>query len=158
STPIVLLHDDEHGSALVDALARYGDGLPANVLPLAVNEVTQIGIETVSAAFAYGASAVRLLLRARPRHDITGLRGTVALAEPILNALGFGSVATIETDDPDALGLMLEAVEPHAAAVLPASFVPVGGKREVMRHALRELHAAAPNPIDIVALPAGAPF
>ena len=158
SAPIVLLHDDEHGSALVDALARYGDGLPANVLPLAVNEVTQIGIETITAAFAYGASAVRLLVRARPRHDITGLRRTVALAEPILSALGFGSVATIETDDPDGLGIALAAVEPHAASMRPASFVPVGGKREVMRHALRELHGAAPNPIDIITLPAGAPF
>ena len=32
--------------ALIDALARHGDGLPANVLPLAVNEVTQVGLES----------------------------------------------------------------------------------------------------------------
>ena len=70
SHPIVLLHDDEHGGALIDALARHGDGLPANVLPLVVNEVTQVGLETIAAAFAYGASAVRFLLRgqAAPRH------------------------------------------------------------------------------------------
>src|SRR5215471_19039556 len=42
SEPIVLLHDDAHGTPLIDALARFGDGLPANVLPLAVNEVTQV--------------------------------------------------------------------------------------------------------------------
>jgi ferredoxin len=158
SVPIVLLHDDEHGSALIDALARYGDGLPANVLPLAVNEVTQIGIETIAAAFAYGASAVRLLVRAKPRHDITGLLRTLALAEPILSALSFGSVATIETDDPDALGAAVAEIEPHPGTTRPASFVPFGGKREVMRHTLRELHGAAPNPVNIVALPAGAPF
>jgi ferredoxin len=35
--PIVLLHDGEHGSELIDALARHGDGLPANALPVAVN-------------------------------------------------------------------------------------------------------------------------
>ena len=87
--PIVLLHDDEHGGALIDALARHGDGLPANVLPLVVNEVTQVGLETIAAAFAYGASAVRLLLRAKPRHDIAGLTKTMALVEPILAALGF---------------------------------------------------------------------
>ena len=90
----MLLHDDEHGGALIDALARHGDGLPANVLPLAVNEVTQVGLETIAAAFAYGASAVRFLLRAKPRHDITGLTKTIALAQPILAALGYGSVAT----------------------------------------------------------------
>ena len=156
--PILLLHDDEHGGALIDALARHGDGLPANVLPLAVNEVTQVGLEAIAAAFAYGASAVRFLLRARPRHDVAGLTKTIALAEPILAALGFGSVATIETDDPDALGAALAAIESHAPSPRPASFLPVGPKREVMRLALRELHRAAPTPVDVVALPEGAPF
>ena len=53
---IVLLHDEPHGAPLIDALARHGEGLPANVLPLSVNEVTQVGLEAVAAAFAYGAS------------------------------------------------------------------------------------------------------
>jgi ferredoxin len=158
--PIVLLHDDEHGGALIDALARHGDGLPANVLPLCVNEVTQVGIETVAAAFAYGASALRFLLRARPRHDVAGLVRTVALAEPILAGLGFGDgrVATTETDDPDALGAALRAIEAQPPCPRPASFAPVGGKRDVMRLALRELQRAAPAPVDLIALPAGAPF
>jgi ferredoxin len=156
--PILLLHDSEHGGALIDALARHGDGLPANVLPLAVNEVAQVGLEAIAAAFAYGASAVRFLLRAKPRHDITGLTKTIALAEPILTALGFGSVATIETDDPDAFGVALAAIEVHVPSPRPASFLPVGQKREVMRLALRELHSAAPTPIDVVTLPEGAPF
>jgi ferredoxin len=157
---VILLHDDDHGTALIDALARHGDGLPANALPLAVNEITQVGIEALAAAFAFGASAVRLLLRSRPRHDVAGLHQTVALAEPILAGLGFGErrVATIETDDPDALGAALRAIEPMAPAPRPATFAPVGGKREVMRLALRELQRAAPAPVDIVALPDGAPF
>jgi len=155
---VILLHDDEHGGALIDALSRYGDGLPANVLPLAVNEVTQVGIETIAAAFAYGAAAVRLLTRARPRHDMSGLHKTVALATPILAALGYGSVATIETDDPDALGVALRAIGSPPSSPQPSQFLPVGAKREIMRFALRELHEAAPRAIDIVPLPAGAPF
>jgi ferredoxin len=158
--PIVLVHDEAHGMPLIDALARFGDGLPANVLPLAVNEVTQVGLETIAAAFAYGAVAVRLLLRARPRHDVAGLAKTLALAEPILQGLGFGAgrVSTLETDDPDALGDALHAIDPPDGAPRPATFVPVGGKREVMRLALRELHRAAPAPADVVPLPVGAPF
>ena len=158
--PIVLLHDDEHGGALIHALARHGEGLPAHVLPLCVNEVTQVGIETVAAAFAYGASALRFLLRARPRHDVAGLVRTVALAEPILVGLGFGDgrVATIEADDPDALGETLRAIASTPPSLRPASFSPVGAKRDVMRLALRELQRAAPTPVDVVALPAGAPF
>ncbi len=158
--PIVLFHDEAHGGALIDALARHGDGLPANALPLAVNEVTQVGLETIAAAFAYGAAAVRLLLRGKPRHDVSGLNKTLALADPILAGLGFGSgrAASIETDDPFALGDALRAMAPIDAVQKPATFCPVGGKREVLKLALRELHAAAPAPADVIALPEGAPF
>jgi ferredoxin len=158
--PVLLVHDADHGTALIDALARHGDGLPANVLPLAVNEVTQVGLEAISGAFAYGASAVRFLLRAKPRHDTAGLAKTLALAEPILSGLGFGArrAATIETDDPDALGAALASLDAAEPVAKPASFMPVGGKREVMMLSLREMHRAAPAPVDLIALPEGAPF
>jgi ferredoxin len=158
--PILLVHDEAHGTPLIDALARHGDGLPANVLPVAVNEVTQVGLEAIAAAFAYGTTAVRLLMRARPRHDVTGLARTLALAEPILAGLGFGRgrAATIETDDPFALGETLRTIPAAEPAPRPASFQPAGGKRDVLRQSLRELHLAAPQPVDVVPLPQGAPF
>ncbi|MEA2977029.1 MAG: hypothetical protein QOF19_2549 [Alphaproteobacteria bacterium] len=158
--PVLLLHDEAHGAALIDALARHGDGLPANVLPVAVNEITQVGLEAVAAAFAYGASAMRFLLRGRARHDMAGLMKTIALADPILEGLGFGigRVTTIETDDPDFLGETLRAAAVQEPSPRPASFTAVGPKRDVMRLALRELHRAAPAPVDVIALPQGAPF
>lgn len=160
ASPILLLHDEAHGAALIDALARHGDGLPAQVLPLAVNEVTQVGLEAVAAAFAYGAVAVRLLLRARPRHDPAGLYQTIAFAEAILAGLGLDRdrIATIETDDPFALGAALTAIAPGAPVRQPASFEPAGGRREVLRVALLELHPAAAASTETIALPAGAPF
>jgi ferredoxin len=159
-SPVILFHDDDHGGALIDALARHGDGLPANNLPFAVNEVTQIGLEAVAAAFAYGSTAVRVILHDKPRHDVRGLRDTIALGGTILAGLGFSSkpLALIETDDPFALGAALRTIEPGNAASPPASFLPAGGKRDALRFALRELHRAAPAPTDIIALPAGAPF
>jgi ferredoxin len=155
--PIVLIHDEAHGSPLIEAL---GDYAPESVLPLALNEVTQIGLEAIAAAFAYGAAHVRLLLRAKPRHDVASLRQTLTLAEPILSALGFGTgrVATIETDDPDALGEALRSIEAREPSPRPATFLPTGAKREVLRLALRELHGASPAPVDVVSLPQGAPF
>ena len=157
---VLMFHDAEHGGERIDALARHGDGLPANVLPVQVNEVTQVGLEAVAASFAYGATAVRFVNRAKPRHDLSGLHKTIALAEPILSGLGFAGarVATIDTDDPDALGESLRAIAPMDGAAKPATFAAAGLKRDVMRHALRELHAAAPAPTDIVTLPRGAPF
>ncbi len=158
--PIILFHDGEHGRDLIDALARHGDGLPANALPVEVNEVTQVGLEAIAAAFAYGATAVRFLQRGKARHDTAGLKRTIALAEPILSALGFSGsrVAAIETDDPDALGNTLRGTGEMPAAAKQATFAAQGGKREVLRLALRELHAVAPTPVEVVALPEWAPF
>ncbi len=103
---------------------------------------------------------MRLLLRGRPLHDVSGLMQTMALADPILTGLGFGAgrIATIETDDPDLLIEALRAIPSMPPAPHPASFRPVGRKPDVLRFALRELHRAAPTPVDIIALPKGAPF
>jgi hypothetical protein len=157
---VVLVHDEGHGAPLIDAVAQFGDGLPARLLPFAVNEITQIGLESIVAAFTYGASAMRFLLRARPRHDVSGLWRTITLADPILTGLGFGRdrVAAIETDDPDALIAALRAIPDMPPAPRPRSFRPVGSKKDVLRFALSELRQAAPEPVDIIALPSGAPL
>ena len=135
----------EHGGALIDALARHGDGLPANVLPLAVNEVTQVGLEAVAAAFAYGASrgALPAARQAAPRRRRPAARPSrwPSRSSPA-SALAGARVATIETDDPDALGerLARDRADGRRGAS-PRRFAAVGGKRDVVRLALRELHA-----------------
>jgi len=156
---IVLIHDERHGTPLVQILKAQA-GLPRRIVPLAVNEVTQIGLEVLIAAFLYGAAAVRLLVPARPRHDLSGLYAIIELTESLLGGLGFSGarIATIETDDPDELGLSLKSI-----AELPAprasSFLPMGTDKAVMRRqVLRQLHRLAPTPMDIISLPKGAPF
>jgi ferredoxin len=160
ANPIVLFHDSQHGSPLIDALARHGDGLPADVLPFAVNEVTQVGLEAVAASFAYGAAGIRFLLRAKPRHDVAGLSQTVAMADAVVGGLGFSGprVATIETDDPDALGEVLREIEPAPAVERVATFKTVGKRSDLLRFTLHELHRVAPAPTDIIALPEAAPL
>jgi ferredoxin len=64
----------------------------------------------------------------------------------------------IETDDPDELGNALRSLDLSESRVEAASFMASGGKRDLMRLALRELHRVAPAPVDVIALPAGAPF
>ena len=49
-----------------------------------VNEVTQLGPENIAAVFAYGGSGVAMLTRARPKHDIAGLRRAVEMSDTIV--------------------------------------------------------------------------
>jgi ferredoxin len=157
---VVLFHDTAHGEPLIDALARFGPGFPANVLPFAVNEVMQLGIEAWTAPLAWGASALRALGRARPKHDLTGLNRTLAIANLLADALGYGSdrAGLIETDDPDSLRAALDQIAAGVPSPRPATFLPVGKKRSVLESAIIELHRAAPAPVEEVSLPAGAPF
>jgi ferredoxin len=158
--PVLLLHDADHGLQMIDMLARHGNGLPANVIPVQVNEVTQLGLETIAAAFAYGAVSVRLLMRGRPKHETGGTIRTVLYADTILKGLGFGEgkVATIETDDPDSLGEALYTIAKAKGVAKYATFMPLGRKRDLLRNSLRELRAVAPAPVDVIPLPDQAPF
>lgn len=158
--PVLLVHDGEHGEALIDALARFGGGLPANVLPLAVNEVTQIGPEFVAAALSHGAAGIRFLTRFKPKHDIAGLERVIATCNALAAGLGYGAevVRMISADDPDVLATALAEPTGATVAAKPSTFMPVGAKRGVMEIAMREVHRVAPAPVDVVALPAGAPF
>jgi ferredoxin len=157
---VLLVHDAGHGEPLIDMLARTGRGLPARVLPFAVNEVLQLGIDFYAGAFAYGAAAVRVLAPGRRRDDLSPLAGQFGLMEAVLGGLGHGSgrVGLIETDDPDALGAALYNMPRQAGIAPPSSFMPMGGKRGLTGLALRHLHAVAPAPVEILALPKGAPF
>lgn len=160
AAPVVLLHDGDHGAPLIDALARFSTGLPANVLPLRVNEVTQVSPEVLAGAFAYGATGLALLAHAKPKHDMTGLQNISAMTGRIVEALGFGKdlIQIIETDDPDQLRALLDGFVPGTPSPRPASFEPRGAKRSVLEITFRELHHAAPTPVDVVPLEKGAPF
>jgi ferredoxin len=157
---ILLFHDAGRGRALIDGLARFGAGLPANVLPVEVNEITQLGIEAWTAPVAWGAVAVRALGPAKPRHDTLGLARSITIANLLCQSLGYGGEACglVETDDPDALEAMLGQIDFPRDARKPATFLPLGGKGSLMKSTMVELHRAAPTPVDRVALPALAPF
>ncbi len=156
--PLILFHDTDHGAPLIDALARFGTGLPAHVLPLAVNEATQVGPELIASALAYGAGGVCILTRARPRHDIKGLYNTLALMHDLMLATGLepNSLALIQTDDPEALQTAFPAPVPQSGS--RASFLPPGDKRGLLTLSVAEMIRHAPRPERQIALPAGAPF
>jgi len=144
---------------LTGALARFGAGLPANVIPIQVNEVTQIGLETLVATFAYGAAGLRFLLKAKPKHSPEGLQRNIAFAETILSGLGFGNglASMIETDDPDALGQALTEGVRSTPLKAVSEFLPLGSGRGLLKLALEELRNVAPEKSALIPMPPRAP-
>ncbi|PWC78295.1 4Fe-4S dicluster domain-containing protein [Azospirillum sp. TSH64] len=158
AAPALLIHDPRHGDALVGMMARHGRGLPARVLPFALNEVTQVGFDLFALALAYGCTHVRLLTGPENDGETAGLASQIGLAEAAFSGLGYGSgrVAVIDAADPDAVADELWALP--ADAVEAGMFLPMGPKRTVTMLALRHLHKTAPAPVEVLPLPPGAPF
>ena len=161
--PILLLHDAAQGEPLIEALARHGEGLPARVLPLRLNETGLLDLATLAAAFAWGAAGVRVLLPARRGHGSEGLFRNLDYATALMDGLDLegpaSAVGAIETDDPFSLAEALAPALALRSRGAPASFLPLGTPREVLRQALDALHAAAgPAAPAVVPMPALAPF
>ena len=87
---MLLLHDTSHGAEVIAMTARLGRGLPGRVLPFAVNEVTQVGLDFLAAALAYGAAGVSVLVDGAKSDELTGLAQQVGLAETVMEGLGYG--------------------------------------------------------------------
>src|SRR3546814_17925800 len=86
---LLLAHDARHGADLIALMARHGDGLPANVLPFAVNQITQIGFDFLASAFAYGAARIVILAPPSKRDETTGLAGPIGIGARPLTRLGY---------------------------------------------------------------------
>ncbi|MDJ1007065.1 MAG: 4Fe-4S binding protein [Paracoccaceae bacterium] len=152
TAPRALFHDAEHGGEMIRLLARFGDGLPADVIPVEVANVETVGHAELLAALGVGFASAGLLVS--PRSDRAVLDAGMALAEAVAAGAGkTGRVHLIDVADPDAL--------PGALAALPAlapghdPILPLGGRREVTRIAAAAL--AAPQTPNIP-LPEGAPY
>jgi hypothetical protein len=142
----VLFHDESHGEALIEALARHGDGLPARVLPLRVNEVSSLDLAVFAGAFAWGAAAVRLLAPAKRGHGVDGVLRNIDYAEAVLAGLGLAGpaprAALLETDDPFSLGEALAALPRMALGFAPARFEALGSPREMAQQGFRAFRFA----------------
>jgi ferredoxin len=158
--PVLLVHDESHGGELISMMARFGRGLPANVIPFAVNEVTQLGLDVILGALAYGATRMLCLIPPKRADELAGLQAQLDYAEAVLAGLGYGTgrLELLVEIDPDVVEARLHALDGPGVAMPAASFLAMGNKRALMRLALQELRARAPAPADHVPLPDGAPF
>lgn len=156
----VLLHGSGSGTRLLAAAARYGRGLPADVLPIQLNEPSQVGHAELLSVLAAGARQVSVLAPTRLRRDgeAVGLDSQIELVQAMLAGLGepIERVTLIETDDPFALSDALYATAPPSAVFQRIS--PMGDRRAITRLSLGAFAVALPETVESITLPEGAPY
>lgn len=157
--PVVLFHDEKHGAPLISAMARYGRGLPANVLPVSCYSVLELGHDLLAAALALGAEHVVILVPPENANELYALEAQVSLVSTVLVSLGYEGERQhlIIERDSDAVEAILYGL-PVRAALPVERFMASNSKREVGRIALHKLRVAAPAPLDVIPLPKGAPY
>ena len=145
--PRLLVHDADHGEEMISLAARFGRGLPADVIPFGMDSLAAFGHAEMLAALSCGFASVDVLLAPRTERDTPEHEAILA------NALsGEGRVQVIDMVDPDALSdhLYGDAVlKPVASPSLP-----IGTRRQVARVAAKSLNPEA----EILPLPQNAPY
>ncbi len=141
-----LLVVNEHGAEMIRLAARFGRGLPANVLPLELEAMNTFGHAEILAALAAGFAHVSLLMS--PKVDRAVQERELTLAQAIA-----GDKATLlDLNDPDALSDALFGAEVPAPINEPLR--PMGTRRQITRQAARALAPEA----DMLPLPDDAPY
>ncbi len=157
--PVLLMHDEKHGREMIDALSRSGRGLPANVLPLALNSVHLAGHDQLAALLALGIERIVLLVPPKTAHEIAPLEQQTTLIATVIAGLGYTGerFKLVIERDPETLGEFLHDLQPVTA--MPRHVASgLGSKRDMARTALAALHADAPTPKPVMELPKGAPY
>ena len=145
---------------LLESLARRGRGLPARMIPIAIEHIASVGIDVWMAALAWGASNIGVLATGReaPQY-LAALRFQMSLAETIANEQGYQGehfrLIDASADDPAAvLWNWPVALPPRVVA----TFAATNDKRRTLAHAFEHLALHAPVPRNPIPLPAGSPF
>lgn len=168
AAPVLLLHSQERGQALVEELgraARVGaaQGVPANVIPMALWHTASTGIDVWLSAVAQGASHLAVLAthEEAPQY-LDGLRAQMEVAQAILNGLGYqGShFSLLQSRSPMDLDqeLQLLARQRGAVPAVRGRFAVGADKRATLDLALDHLADHAPARPEAIALPAASPF
>lgn len=152
TAPTALFHD-AFGAEMIALAARFGSGLPSDVIPIKLPNVELAGHAELLAALGVGFASALVL--AGPRTDAPVVEREATLARAILGGIGREAerIAVLSPTDPDALGEALAVRSLSDTGAQP--ILPLGGRRQTTRLAAQALAVGEPGP---AALPDGAPY
>jgi len=162
---VLLFHDSEAGRDMVAALAS---GLPEHILPVEVEELGSIGMDTWLSALAYGAATVVLLgMPGSPASVVKEINAQLDVTHALLGGMAYdaGVLRYTEQQGADLIDMLENMSVPDMSipgCLEPAGFAGLDAKRTVIRLAVDHLFAAAAalhhRTRPLVTLPTSAPF
>lgn len=157
--PRLLFIDSEHGMELITVMARYGDGLPADVIPLEMHATSGVGHDAMMAALAAGFSQIIILGDPRNAEEYAAVQNEIELSHAILTGLGIDGerISLILEADPDIVQDQLWS-DAALKSVATKEFLPLGNKREVARTVIGAVAEASSSSIEIIPLNDTAPY
>lgn len=147
NAPRLLVHDEDFGAEMISLAARYGRGLPGDVIPLTVSALAGFGHAEMLAALASGFAEVDILLAPKTEKEV--IEGEALLAKALS---GSDTIRILDISDPDALSENLYGLDIQSPLAEPV--LPLGSRRQVARLAAKALQPEAA----VVTLPANAPY
>lgn len=149
AAPRLLVHDEEFGAEMIAMAARFGRGLPADVIPMALGRVSGFGHAEMLAALAVGFAAVDVLLAPTTETDALTREHDLALA-----LAGDGAaLRLLQPAEPDTLSDALFDADTGTALADPVLLL--GNRRQVTRLAVKSLRGPLDAPLP---LPDTAPY
>ena len=149
--PRLLVHEPNHGLEMISLAARFGTGLPADVIPFEVEALASFGHAEMMGALGVGFQHIDILLA--PKSDTEVIDNQAQLARAMSRD---DAITLLEMNDPEALSEALSNSQ-SASGDIPTETDPVlaiGTRRQITR-----LTAKALNPEqDLIALPDNAPY
>lgn len=145
--PRLLVHDKTYGAEMITLAARFGRGLPSNVIPLEVDALSGFGHAEMTAALACGFTELGILIS--PKAEIEVIEAQAELAKALA---GTDNINLLNPADPDALCDSL--YQDIDAPTTCNPILPMGTRRQVARLAAKTLQPNA----DVLELPENAPY
>jgi len=158
--PVLLLHDEQSGIEMIAAMARYGEGLPANVIPIGLHSVTSVGHVELLGMLSSGAVQVLILANIKQQEELNALETEAALTNAVIKGLELADGAVVEIiceADPDQVEQKLWNLPQHKS-INAKRFEPLGGKRDIARLVFSNLHGASKAKPDFIELQENAPY
>ena len=154
--PCVLFYSAESGRKLLQGTLRAGQVSPGSVIPVEIWSADAVGLDLLLGTLALGAAQVAVL--GAGSHDLAPLSKQTSFAQAILNGLGYAGeyLRVVDSEQPDWLQSLSGWAPP--ANIAAAEFRLLADKRTTLEFVIDHLIKHAPQALEAVALPVGAPF